>query len=289
MNPSTDQSLLAGEERAPVVVLGASSVTGRFLLARLVSAAVPVLAISRHAPASSVPGVTWIEHDLETGPPPVQAAVIVSLGPLKFAAGLAEALTGVRRLVALSSASVLFKQHSPDSEERGMIAELADCEHRLHQLAEARSMALTLLRPTLIYGGDADGNVSRIAGLAGRLPWLPYAGRGLRQPVHADDLARIVITCLSHPEHSAGTWSLAGGEALSYPDMLRRIASRTGRAPRLLWMPAALLKLGVRLAHLAGRQRDIRPVMIDRQHQDLVVDDQPAREQLGWNPRPFRP
>lgn len=49
------------------------------------------------------------------------------------------------------------------------------------------------------------------------------------------------------------------------------------------------MNLGIRSAHLAGRLTDIKPAMIRRQAMDLVVDDTPAREQLGWNPRPFRP
>jgi hypothetical protein len=71
--------------------------------------------------------------------------------------------------------------------------------------------------------------------------------------------------------------------------MLKRVAAAEGRHIRLLRLPAWLMKPAVRAAHLTGRMTDIKPAMIERQGMDLVVDDTPAREQLGWDPRPFRP
>jgi nucleoside-diphosphate-sugar epimerase len=276
-------------EAAVILLLGASGPVGRFFLDRTAGQPIRVLAVSRHDPLKAWPHVTWLQHDLERAPADVRAGTLVSFGPLAHALTQVEQGIGLGRVIALSSASTLFKKQSADRAERRQIAALNQCEEALQSACRERDIVLTLLKPTMIYGGGRDANVTRIAGLVSRLPVVPVAGRGLRAPVHADDLARLAVECVISGPRSAGTWLLAGGETLAYPDMLRRVAAVEGRSIRLLRLPQWLMKPAVRAAHLAGRLRDINPAMIQRQAMDLVVDDTPAREQLGWNPRPFRP
>lgn len=276
-------------EAAVVLLLGASGPMGRAFLARTQSQQVRVLAVSRQLPDASWPHVTWLQHDLERAPADVRASTLISFGPLAHALTQVERGAGLGRVIALSSASTLFKQASPDRAERRQMQALAACEAALAEACRARNIVLTLIKPTLIYDGRADGNVARVAGLAQRLPLVPVAGRGLRAPVHADDLARLAVECLILGGRSAGTWLVGGGETLAYPDMIRRAAAARGRPVRIVRLPAFLLRTAVRCVHLAGRMRDITPAMIERQRIDLVVDDTPAREQLGWAPRPFRP
>ena len=275
-------------DAAVVVVLGASTEAGRNFLVRTSDRAVRVIAVSRHDPQRLDPHVTWLRHDLECGPADVRAGTLVSLGPLAHALSQVEESSGLGRVIALSSASTRFKKGSSDRAERRRMLALEECEAALAAACRERSIVLTLLKPTMIYGG-ADANVSRMAGLLARLPVVPVAGHGLRAPVHADDLAKLIVHCVISGSDSAGSWFLAGGETLSYPDLLRRIAAADGRRIRLLRLPAWLLKFVLRGIRLFGRLPDIQPVMIERQGMDLVVDDTPARERLAWNPRPFRP
>ena len=276
-------------EGAIILLLGASGPVGRCFLDRTAGQRVRVIAISRRDPARAWPHVTWMQHDLERSPADVRAGTLISFGPLAHALSQVDQGIGLGRVIALSSASTVFKQRSADRAERRQMAGIIRCEEALIETCRARDIVLTLLKPTLIYGAGGDANVTRLAGLLSRLPVAPVAGRGQRAPVHADDLARLAVESAIAGEKSAGTWLLAGGETLTYPDLLRRVAASSGRHIRLLRLPAWLMNLGIRGAHLAGRLTDIKPAMIRRQAMDLVVDDTPAREQLGWNPRPFRP
>lgn len=276
-------------EAAIVLLLGASGAVGRCFLDRTRGQRVRVIAISRHDPAKAWSHVTWLQHDLERAPADVRAGTLVSFGPLAHALTQVEQGIGLGRVVALSSASTLFKKRSSDRSERRQMAALAQCEQALARVCLERDIVLTLLKPTMIYGGGPNANINRLSGLVSRLPVVPVAGRGLRAPVHADDLARLAVECVISGPRSAGTWLLAGGETLAYPDMLRRVAAAEGRSIRLLRLPAWLMKPAIRAAHLTGRLTDITPAMIERQAMDLVVDDTPARERLGWDPRPFRP
>ncbi len=274
---------------APVLVLGASNAVGGFLLNRLGGQGLVLMAVSRRPPPGAQPEVIWLQHDLDQAPAPVEASVLISLGPARHALAQLRAMPRLGRVLALSSASTLFKQQSADADERDFIVALAETEADLIAECAERAIPLTLLKSAMIYGGSDDANVGQVAALAERLPLLPYCGRGLRHPVHADDIARLIVDCLRLGPPTAGSWLLGGGETLDYPGFLRRIAGSRGRQPRLLRLPAWLLRLGLGAAHACGRLQGVRAVMLDRQRQDLLVDDSPAREHLGWNPRPFRP
>lgn len=274
---------------APLLLLGASSATGQFLIKRLAGQGVMLMAVSRRQPKHGQPHVIWLQQDLDAGPAQVESSVLISLGPLVHALRQVEQAPRLGRVIALSSASTRFKAQSPDADERSLMARLVEMENDLQELCQQRDIDLTLIKPTLIYGGQDNANVSRIGGLASRMRWLPYCGRGLRQPVHADDLARLIVECLAMGSQSAGIWLLGGGETLDYPTMLNRISSAHGKTNRLLRLPLWAMRALLTVAHAAGRLQDIRPMMLARQRVDLVVDDTPARERLGWQPRPFRP
>ena len=64
-------------------------------------------------------------------------------------------------------------------------------EDALRKWAELNRVQWVILRPTLIYGYGQDKNVSEIARFVRRFGFFPLIGKaqGLRQPVHADDVA----------------------------------------------------------------------------------------------------
>ena len=93
---------------------------------------------------------------------------------------------GVRRLVCFSSTSMLAKADSP----RPLSARSPASPRPKRRWPQAASPGL-LLRPTLIYGLGLDRNVTAAARFIRRWHFFPLGGPGpgLRQPVHADDLA----------------------------------------------------------------------------------------------------
>ena len=281
--------MIPGHDVAPVLVLGATAQVGHFLVPRLAEAGAPVVAVSRRVPTESRPGVMWMQQDLQHETARVQAGTMISCGPLDLAARQARATPGLRRIVALSSASVHFKRRSGDPVERAVIDELVAAEERLSDLAEQRGIDFTMLRPTLIYGGPGDRNVARVRAWIASRGWAPVCGSGLRQPVHADDLAQLCLRLVPRRGYGLESFDVGGGESLPYPDFLRRIASAEGRDLRLVRMPAGPVMAVLRLARAFGALRGITPEMVRRQRMDLAVDDTPAREILDWNPRPFRP
>lgn len=282
MNPS---------QSAPILLIGASGAAGSKLLTGLLDAGASVIAVSPQVPDFSRPNLTWLQQDLEHEYVRVQSQVVISADPdaLAAVARQARAMPSLRRMIALSSASVIFKRRSPDPVERRAVETLAGAEEQLRTLAEKRGFDLKLLRPTLVYGGDGPSALDGIRDWLQHRSWAPVAGKGLRQPVHVDDLAALVRQLATRNEPGCETFELGGGETLAYPEFVRRIGASAGVNPTLVRIPAWAIAPVLRAANRLGKFRSVTPEMVARQRMDLVVDDTRAREQLGWNPRPFRP
>jgi nucleoside-diphosphate-sugar epimerase len=277
----------------PVLVLGATSLVGRYLLPMLADQRAVTTAVSRRLHAEDLGGVRWVLGDLEAASDIAfpYAETVLSLCPIWILAEALPALkeAGMRRLVAFSSTSVTIKASSSDATERRVATRLAGAEAAVRSYCEAHDVAWTVLRPTLIYSEGRDGNVSRLARLAERFGIVPLAGSGsgLRQPVHAEDLAWGAVAAAASPLTPGRAYDLPGGETLTYKRMVERIFLGLDRTPRILCAPAALWRLAFRLA--GGRLPGATAAMGERMNQDLAFDGDPAARDFGWAPRAFNP
>ena len=277
--------------KTPVLVLGATSLIGGHLLDRLRAAGVDPVAVSRRPPSGEA---CWLDADLsdpqlENALPPV--ATVFSLSPIWLLPAALPALKarGMTRLVAFSSTSRFTKQASDIPEERAVAASLADAEAAVERFCASQGVAWTILRPTLIYDEGRDGNVSRLARLIGRFGILPLSGQGegLRQPVHAQDLAIGALAAATAPAAANRAYDLVGGETLTYRQMAIRVFEGLGRRPVVISLPPALFGLMLRLA--APVLPGATAAMGSRMGVDLTFDSGDATRDFGWAPRDFRP
>jgi nucleoside-diphosphate-sugar epimerase len=269
---------------------------GDFLLPRLESLGHRVHAVSREQhPATAT--INWFRADLAQPDSLSRSAAgcraMVHIAPLWMLApqlpGLAAA--GIARVVAFGSTSRYGKSASSDPHEQALVRRLVAAESALAEVCAALGITWTLLRPTLIYGSGRDRNVTSIARFARRFGVFAIAGEGcgLRQPVHADDLARAVIAVLHSPATANRGYNLSGGETLSYRQMVERTFSAVGRKPRVLSVPVGALRLALGLLRLAPGFHHVRPEMADRMNQDLAYDHGDAERDFHYSARPFSP
>jgi len=276
-----------------VAVLGASSQIGLFSLPMLAARGWQVLAVSRKGQPPDYPdlaSVRWLaSEEPATVLPSVQA--LLSAGPMALALQVLASQPGVERSVVFSTSSVLSKAGSPDPEEQQMAQSIAAGEAAITELCNARASALCILRPTLVYGCGMDRNLSLLLAFIRRFGWLPISARaqGLRQPVHALDLALAAVHALAPDAPHRLQSELCGGSTLAYRDMVRRLFAVVGKPVRLLEVPATVLAGMVGLAGHTPWGRGLRASMAHRQSVDLVFDDSKARSLLGVSPRPFEP
>jgi nucleoside-diphosphate-sugar epimerase len=250
-----------------------------------------VLAVSRRPSEASAAGARWFRIDVAREPSAIPpAATAIHLAPLWLAPPLVEGLAarGLRRLIAFGSTSRHTKERSADAADRDVARRLADAEDALRTACARHAVEWTLFRPTLIYGGGRDRNVSAIAQWARRLGFVAIAGegRGLRQPVHADDLAAACVSALAAPQTAGRAYDLGGATVLTYRAMAEAVGRSSGGA-RVIGVPSALLRAAFRMASMLPRYRQVTASMVDRMDQDLTVDDTPAQRDFGWAPRAF--
>ncbi|MXP63324.1 NADH-ubiquinone oxidoreductase [Roseomonas sp. M0104] len=147
-----------------------------------------------------------------------------------------------------------------------------------------------MLHPTMIYGAQGENNVRRLAALMRRLPVapLPDGGRALVQPVHQEDVTASLLAALGRNWAAPSTLVVAGPEPMPYRDFLAAVARAAGlRAPPVLPVPAAPLRLLARMTPLLPFLPTIGPDEIRRLTEDKAFDITPMRERLGVTPRPL--
>jgi nucleoside-diphosphate-sugar epimerase len=279
-----------------VLVAGASSAVGDFVLPRLVAAGCSVIALGRKPVAAGHQDVRntqpgWRRLDLTVSlPADLRADALVHLAPLWLLPDRLQefAARGVNRVVALGSTSVFTKSTSMDRAEYAVAARLAQAETFLAERCGQFGMAWTLLRPTLIYGTGRDANISAIAAFIRRFGFFPVAGdaTGLRSPVHADDVAQACVAALHTDAARDRSYQITGGESLTYREMVLRVFAALSVRPRLVSMPAWLMQAFAVPAALAG-VAGINAELVRRMNRDQAFDSADAIRDLGYAPRPF--
>ena len=197
---------------------------------------------------------------------------------------------GARRVVVLSSTSVFTKADSPDAKDKDIADRLALGEKQLIEWAENRGVDWIILRPTLIYGLGRDQNITSVAGFINRFGFFPLFGKamGLRQPIHAKDVAVAALRVLMQTGIKNRAYNISGGETLSYRDMIGRVFMALKKKPRYLPIPSMLLHSGVMLLRLLPGFKGVSSGMAERMNRDLVFDHSAAARDFGFNPRPFQ-
>ena len=197
--------------------------------------------------------------------------------------------SGVRRVVVLSSTSRFTKVDSGDVAENAVAAKLIEGEAQVQAWAETHDIEWVILRPTLIYGLGRDKNISEIARFIRRFGFFPVFGQaqGLRQPIHAEDVAAACVSALHAPGAANRAYNISGGETLTYRAMVERLFATLGRRPRLLSVPLWAFRLAVSVLRCLPRYRLWSAAMAERMNRDLVFDHTEAARDLGVKPRGF--
>jgi nucleoside-diphosphate-sugar epimerase len=231
-------------------------------------------------------------NDMKDWRAPKEARVI-SLVPIWILAESLQNFTDVQTIIAVSSTSRFGKAKSDDPVECDTAEKLASAEDILQNWCLKNGVSYTILRPTMIYDGQHDYNVARIATIIRRFGAFPIAapGKGLRQPIHADDAAKAIMGALDNAAARGKALNIAGGEILTYRGMVEATFRAMGRKPRPLMLPEVLLRRGFQVAMQLGilHETMFSAAVFKRMNEDLVFDCNEGLELLGYAPRKFEP
>lgn len=193
---------------------------------------------------------------------------------------------GARRLVFASSIGAVGSASRPGHPLRetepcrpvtayGRSKERA--EQALGEEADRYGAELVIIRPPLVHGPGAPGNLALLCRLVNRGVPLPLAGVDNRRSlIHVRNLARILAAAVTVPAAAGHTFHVRDLTDYSTPQIVAAAARAAGRPARMFRAPLSLVRAA---ATIGGR-----PKVIDQLTGWLQVDDRRARDVLGVVP-----
>ena len=134
-------------------------------------------------------------------------------------------------IIACSSTSALTKRFESNNFDKNLSENLINSEKKLIEVCEKLKISCQIVRPTMIYGsvnGLEDKNISRILFFMRffRFILLP-SNSGLRQPIHATQLAEVIFYLLKKSynknKERSEIINLGGDEIFDFEEMIKHL------------------------------------------------------------------
>lgn len=192
----------------------------------------------------------------------------------------AAAARKIKRFVLVSS---IRAQSGPQADQvltEDMPARPTDAYGRSKRAAEQAvrdaGLAFTILRPVVIYGPGATGNVRKLRRLAASPFPLPFARfDGRRSLLALDNFISAIQFVLNDERTRNETYIVADGAPITLAEMLRVMRLAQGRSARLFAVPPSLVQSALRIIG--------RGDLWERIGGTLIADSKKLRS-LGWHP-----
>lgn len=192
-------------------------------------------------------------------------------------------LSGIRRWIQISAQGV--GPDTPDGYRR--------TKYRAEEFIKAQEIDYTILRPSVVFGDETDSTinfVNTLKDIINATPLIvPVIGNGTykMQPVHVDDLAKVISMIINRPSTFNKTYSLCGAKSISYNDIIDRITGRYGLKKKIkVHVPALLIK------SLARLLQNIESFPVTAEQVGMLVSgntciDSSVFDELGIMPKEF--
>lgn len=272
-------------------VIGATGKIGSYIVRHLVASGEVPVALSRAE--RSTANVEWIRGDLGAAEKinlPPHTTLYCTANCSLFSKALPSLYRpGLERVIVFTTTSIATKLKSEIEAERIMLEGYAEAEKNIAGFCEANNVGWTILRPTLVYDEGRDLNITRMTRTIGKLGFMLLSGAasGLRQPVHAEDLAIGAIAAAASPAAVNKTYAVPGKETITYREMVGRVFDGMGRPRRIISIPPALWRAA--FAAVKPFYPGFNVAMGDRMSKDMTFDPGDAERDFGWRPRDFHP
>jgi len=288
--------------RALVLVTGATSYLGRFLVRRLVQASYRVrcLALPDDAlePLAALPveivrgDVTRLDTLLEHGNG-VAAIVHTAAAILPNPATLVQRVNvegtrnvlacakrwGVPRIVYLSAVSAVYARLN--SYGRSKV--------EAERLVRESGLRYTILRPTMVYGSGGGLHFAKLVAFAERIPLIfPVLGPGTArlQPVWVDDVIDAIVRVLDDPRAYDLTYNVSGATVLEFRALVDAILQAQGRRRLRIHAPLWACQLAARvLGPVLGPRSFLSSEALLGLNEDATLDHAELARDFGFRPR----
>ncbi len=196
------------------------------------------------------------------------------------------AKVNVKRFIFLSSINVLgsntnnkrpfFYDDNPKPITDYGLSKL-EAEIKLKTISKNTGLEIVIIRPPIVYGPEASGNLKRLSNLVKSGIPLPFSKiENKRSLIGISNLVEVIKCCIENPNASGKVFLVSDGEDLSTPQLINYIAKSMGRSPKLFPLSNGLLKF---LSKIINRKEEM-----DRLLGSLQVDITYTSKVLNWTP-----
>jgi nucleoside-diphosphate-sugar epimerase len=169
--------------------------------------------------------------------------------------------------------------HAP-GDAYGLSKWRAECALR-EEFADS-PMSLVILRPALIYGAGARGNLALLSrAVRAGLPRPPEEGK--RSMLGLSDLVELLCDIAADPPSGVHTWIACDDQPYSTRYLYDLLREASGRGHGRAWLPRWAWRLGTALLDLRGATGD--EPSFQKLFGTEVYSNRALREATGWRPR----
>lgn len=192
---------------------------------------------------------------------------------------------GVKRFIFISSIAVYGVDASDQPiNEVSPVRPVTDygksklaAEEQLLRLANQTKMQVVIIRPPLVYDGEAPGNFRTLLKVVERsfpAPFLSIKNR--RSFIARANLVNFIVVCINNQNAANQIFVVSDNKDLSTPELIRLLAQGMKRKARLIPVPRSIMKL---CATIVGRKK-----VYSQLCESLYLDVSKAKSLLEWSP-----
>ncbi len=192
---------------------------------------------------------------------------------------VAMATAGVGRLIHMGAMGV---EDDPD-------LHYASSKAKAEQIVQASGLDWTILKPSLQFG-EGDGFFNIVAGLARISPGLmpvPGDGKARFQPIHAGDVATVVVRSLDDPATIGQAYELGGPRYWTYREITTEVLRALGKKRLVVPMPVVLIRLVAGSAELVHLPFPVATDQLRQLRLDNIGPLDLIQPTFGFAPRPM--
>lgn len=153
-------------------------------------------------------------------------------------------------------------------------------EEYLTEWCKKNNVVLGILRPSLLAGKDAPGNLGAMVNGVRKGFYMNIAGgKGIKSILMAEDIARILPSLVE----KGGTYNVCDTCQPSFGELSISVAKQLGKGKPMnipYWMAWCMAKVG----DLLGSKAPINSYKLEKMTKSLTFSNEKARKELGWEP-----
>ena len=230
-------------------IFGGNTVTGKFFLkqSKLYHKERNIISYSRNSKFNKADLLYPYKFKLAMKK---EGGILISFAPIWLIAPFLSTLAnkdksiffGIKGIIVCSSTSIITKRFSRNSFDKELVGKLKYAENLLQEICTNLNIKYHIIRPTMIYGSidnKEDQNISILTKVMNRFPFILIPSQtGLRQPIHASQLAELIHKLVSNMEKPKSEIrldpiiSVGGDNEITYRQMLESIQAIVKRKNR---------------------------------------------------------